>query len=136
MLSKLYHYLFDKRTLPITSQDDDDNQSSVHSVTLVLHSESVIDIVMTHPDLNRLSNDDIVIEAEKFAELLVYMSNNIMESKLLKTISKKGQQSSNIKEQLFYDNVITFYKLIQSELEQKISYNGPLIRPTAAFNIR
>jgi len=65
---------------------------------------------------------------------LIYVTNNLMEPKLLTTIRDKTKNTNNDKEQLFYDNVLSYYDVIKTEFEQKLINNGPLIRPRSVFN--
>jgi hypothetical protein len=57
-----------------------------------------------------------------------------MEPKLLTTIRNKIKNTNNDKEQLFYDNVLSYYDVIKTEFEKKLIDNGPLIRPRSVFN--
>lgn len=138
MLRKLWRYWFSAEqaktdtSTGIRAKEID----NIHSISVILHPDDAVDIVMMHPDLELLSISDISSEAEKFAELLVYVTNPLMEPKLLATINHKAKISERTKEQLFYDNVISYYQLIRSEYEKRLINNGPVIRPRSAFSLR
>jgi hypothetical protein len=106
----------------------------MHSLSVILHPDDMVDIIVLHPKLDKLSLVEISTEAEKFAELLIYVTNNLMEPKLLTTIRNKIKNTNNDKEQLFYDNVLSYYDVIKTEFEKKLIDNGPLIRPRSVFN--
>lgn len=133
MLQKLFHYWLSKTQKP-SVKEEASASDDMHSLSIVLHPNEMVDIIVLHPKLDKLSIVEISTEAEKFAELLVYVSNNLMEPKLLTTIRNKTKNTANDKEQLFYDNVLSYYDLIKTEFEKKIIDNGPLIRPRSVFN--
>jgi hypothetical protein len=136
MLQKLFHYWLSKKKS--TSDNKQNEEESVtddmHSLSIILHPDDMVDIIVLHPKLDKLSLVEISSEAEKFAELLIYVANNLMEPKLLTTIRNKTKNTDNEKEQLFYDNVLSYYDVIKSEFEKKLINNGPLIRPRSVFN--
>jgi hypothetical protein len=107
---------------------------NAHSLSVILHPDEMVDIIVLHPKLDKLSLVEISSEAEKFAELLIYVTNNLMEPKLLTTIRNKTKNTNNDKEQLFYDNVLSYYDIIKTDFEKKLIDNGPLIRPRSVFN--
>jgi hypothetical protein len=122
----------------VTKEKSQEEEESVaddmHSLSIILHPDDMVDIIVLHPKLEKLSLVEISSEAEKFAELLIYVANNLMEPKLLTTIRNKTKDTNNEKEQLFYDNVLSYYDVIKSEFEKKLIDNGPLIRPRSVFN--
>lgn len=116
------------------SSNSSDGLTGVHSISIVLHQNDAVDIILMHPDLEKFSITEISTEAEKFSELLVYTISMTMESKLLAVIAEKSKNTESIKEQLFYDNVVHYYQLIKAEFEKNLLSSGPVIRPSAAFN--
>lgn len=136
MLQKFFRsWLFNKR-----AKDSNDYSNIIdrtHSISMILHSDSLlVDVIMLHPKLTHLSNEEIYQEAEKFAEFLVYVSNDLWEPKILNTLNNKNKNTDNDREILFYNNVIYLYQTIKAELGKNLDYNGPLIRPRSAFNQR
>lgn len=120
-----------------TDSDLSDQEiDTIHSLSIILHPNDTVDLIMMHPDLERLSDHEISNEAEKFAELLLYVTNALMEPKLLATISNKSKSTESVKEQLFYDNVITYYQIVKKEFEHNMLEKGPVIRPIAVFNTK
>lgn len=138
MLQKLFHYWLSKNKSLSDNKKNKEEEESVtddmHSLSIILHPDDMVDIIVLHPKLEKLSLVEISSEAEKFAELLIYVANNLMEPKLLTTIRNKTKDTNNEKEQLFYDNVLSYYDVIKSEFEKKLIDNGPLIRPRSVFN--
>lgn len=139
MLQKLFPFWSDrnkslKHSIDISTKQHD--VRNIHSLSVILHPNDSVDIIMMHPDLEKFSISEISNEAEKFAELLVYITNAPMEPRLLAVITNKGKNTESMKEQLFYDNVISYYQLIKRELEKTVSDSGPVIRPIAAFNLK
>lgn len=114
--------------------NDSKKLNTVHSISVVLHSNDIVDIILMHPDLEKFSITEISTEAEKFSELLVYTISMTMESKLLAVIVEKSKKTESMKEQLFYDNVIHYYQIIKAEFEKNLLATDPVIRPSAAFN--
>lgn len=111
--------------------------NNIHTLSIVLHPNDNVDIIMMHPNLENLSLTEIAFEAEKFAELLVYITNPLVEPKLLTTITNKTKKKdTTTKEHLFYDNVITYYRLVKAEFEKNLGDNGPVVRPRAAFSLK
>jgi len=137
MLQKLFHYWLSKKQPFSTnekSQEDESLVDDTHSLSIILHPDDMVDIIVLHPKLDKLSLVEISSEAEKFAELLIYVANNLMEPKLLTTIRNKTKNTNDDKEQLFYDNVLSYYDTIKTDFEKKLTDNGPLIRPRSVFN--
>jgi hypothetical protein len=136
MLQELFRYWLNKKQSSVTKEKNQEESiaDEAHSLSVILHPDDIIDIIVLHPKLDKLSLVEISTEAEKFAELLIYVTNNLMEPKLLTTIRDKTKNTNNDKEQLFYDNVLSYYDVIKTEFEKKLINNGPLIRPRSVFN--
>jgi hypothetical protein len=136
MLQELFRYWLNKKQSSVTKEKNQEESiaDEMHSLSVILHPDDIVDIIVLHPKLDKLSLVEISTEAEKFAELLIYVTNNLMEPKLLTTIRDKTKNTNNDKEQLFYDNVLSYYDVIKTEFEQKLINNGPLIRPRSVFN--
>jgi hypothetical protein len=136
MLQELFRYWLNKKHPSVAKEKNQEEPiaDESHSLSVILHPDDIIDIIVLHPKLDRLSLVEISTEAEKFAELLIYVTNNLMEPKLLTTIRNKTKNTNNDKEQLFYDNVLSYYDIIKTEFEKKLIDNGPLIRPRSVFN--
>lgn len=135
MLLRLFPFFQKNKTeLSKTISLKESRDHNIHTLSVILYPNDIVDILLTHPDLEQFSISEISKEAEKFAELLVHITNAPMEPKLLAVITNKSKITESIKEQLFYDNIITYYNLIKSEFEKNTSDNDPVIRPSAAFN--
>jgi hypothetical protein len=136
MLQKLFHYWLNNKKSSSTNEKEQEESTTedLHSLSIILHPDDMVDIIVLHPKLDKLSLVEISAEAEKFAELLIYVANNLMEPKLLKTIQNKTKDTNNDKEQLFYDNVLSYYDVIKSNFEKNVINTGPLIKPRSVFN--
>jgi|LakMenE18May11ns_1017448.scaffolds.fasta_scaffold9959463_37 hypothetical protein len=136
MLQELFRYWLSKKQPSVAKEKTQEESiaEEMHSLSVILHPDDMVDIIVLHPKLDKLSLVEISTEAEKFAELLIYVTNNLMEPKLLTTIRNKIKNTNNDKEQLFYDNVLSYYDVIKTEFEKKLIDNGPLIRPRSVFN--
>ena len=136
MLQKLFHYWLNNKKSSSTNKkkQEESTTEDLHSLSIILHPDDMVDIIVLHPNLDKLSLVEISAEAEKFAELLIYVANNLMEPKLLTTIRNKTKDTNNDKEQLFYDNVLSYYDVIKSNFEKNIINTGPLIKPRSVFN--
>lgn len=126
MLKKLLHYY--KQFL---KKDAKDNEQL--SISIILKSNSDIDIILSHPNIHSMDSNGIQNIAEKYAELVMYASSSVMRYKLLSILQEKAYSSENIKDKLFYDNVCAFYAIIKQEIKNNQN-NGPLIRPMSVFN--
>ena len=129
MLKKLYHYW-----LGYKSTTKDTSLSNIHTISVVLYPNLMIDILTTHPSIQNMSQEEILTESEKFAELLLYISNDLLDNKILGIIEKKITKASDISEKLFYENVLTFYDILKKEFNIANNKNSPLIRPRSVFN--
>jgi hypothetical protein len=136
MLQKLFHYCLSKKQSPSTDikNQEENKTEDIHSLSVSLYPNDIVDVIFLHPRIDNLSIIEISTEAEKFAELLIYAISGLMEPKVLTIIRDKAKNTNNDKEQLFYDNVLSYYDLIKTEFEQKLLDNGPLIRPRSVFN--
>lgn len=136
MLQKLFRYWLNNKKSSSTNEkkQEESTTEDLHSLSIILRPDDMIDIIVLHPKLDKLSLVEISAEAEKFAELLIYVANNLMEPKLLKTIRNKTKDTNNDKEQLFYDNVLSYYDVIKSNFEKNVINTGPLIKPRSVFN--
>lgn len=132
MLNKLYRFLSGKKSdknsvqpLPIYN----------HSITVGLTNDSNIEIIID----NKFIDPNVafsMLEAEKFAELLFYISTISFTKKIINILETKANKTHNANEKLFIDNILVCYKLIEEEFDKKTNNNEPIIRPSAVFNPR
>jgi hypothetical protein len=102
------------------------------SIIISLKSNYDVDIQLKYPNLDNEDINNIPNIAEKYAELLIYINSNALKYRLLDTIKDKSYRSEDIKEKLFFDNVISFYDIIRQEIK-KANNTGPLISPMSVF---
>jgi len=123
MLKKFLHYFKFLKT---------NQELETLSIVISLKSNYDVDIQLKYPNLDNEHINNIPNIAEKYAELLIYINSNALKYRLLDTIKDKSYRSEDIKEKLFFDNVISFYDLIRQEIK-KANNTGPLISPMSAF---
>lgn len=128
MLKKLSHYF--KGLFTKTSHKDG------YSITISLKPDYNIDIQFDYPDLNSCDDYSIPNIAERYAQLLVYINSVALKYKLQDYIEEKSKQSDDVKQKLFYDNIVFFHDVMLQEIRTKKHKNEPLIRPSAVFNIK
>jgi hypothetical protein len=136
---KYLHLLFkrffpnSKIDKPTTSIEDE----YVSGICFNLTKQSDVDIIALLPDMEKIDDNDIGDLAEKYAQLILAINHGLLKNKLLEILSYKAESSSNYKEQLFIDNVITFYDIFKLELN-KLQYNNqsPLIKPSSVFKAK
>jgi hypothetical protein len=124
MLKKFLHYF---KSLKIKKES-----LETLSIVISLKSNYDVDIQLKYPNLDNEHINNIPNIAEKYAELLIYINSNALKYRLLDTIKDKSYRSEDIKEKLFFDNVISFYDLIRQEIK-KANNTGPLISPMSVF---
>ena len=125
MLKKLYHYfkfLFNKKS-----------NTEIINISIFLRPNYEIDIQLAYPDWSKLEDKNIPAIAEKYAELLIYINSNIFKNKMMDMIENNSKNSQEIKQKLFFDNIISFYDIIKTNLINNAN-NGPLISPSSVFN--
>jgi dimeric dUTPase (all-alpha-NTP-PPase superfamily) len=101
-----------------------------------MRSDLDIDVKLYYdPSIVNISN--VIGTAEKYAELLVYISTNAFKKRLGEILEEKIKLSTNINEQLLLDNIISFQDLIKKEIQNASAVNyTPIIRPISVFNPR
>jgi len=124
MLKKFLHYFkfLKKKEEPL----------DLLGITISLTNNYDIDIELKYPNIDNKNINDIPNIAEKYAELLIFINSSPLRYRLLDTIKDKSYRSENIKEKLFFDNVISFYDIIKQEIK-KANNSGPLISPISVF---
>ena len=127
MLKKLFSYFSkDKKKIP-----------DKYSIIISLTSNYDIDIQLLYPNLQEADLNSIPDIAEKYANLLVYSSTNVLQSKLLDIVFDQSDNLKNsIKEKLFFDNIISFYTVLKQQIKLNKTRHNPLIRPINVFSIK
>jgi hypothetical protein len=110
------------------------SKSTSLSLCADLLDNADVDIKLIKPNLINV-NDQIIIDlAEQYAGFLLYTSTRLFKEKLISSIKKEYKNSSNFNDKLFYDNVLAFYNILESEIDKLSGQSKPLIRPTSVFN--
>lgn len=132
MLKKLFNYC---KTMirSISSRSNINN----YSITVSINNDYDLDIQLHYPNPSKENINHITYNAEKYAQLLVYINSPILKNKLITLLSDKSNNANNnINEKLFLDNVIAFHDIILKEIKIIKSKDAPLIRPISVFNIK
>lgn len=127
MFKKFYHYFKSKKDTNAKPQN--------LSIVISLLPNYEVDVELKYADLANINIDQIPNMAEKYAELLIYINSSILKNKLLTTIEEKSYRSEDMKQKLFFDNVLSFHEIIRQEIK-KSANNGPLISPMSVFNTK
>lgn len=125
MLKKFFHYF---KSRPITTSPNDKL-----SIVISLQNNYDIDIELKYPNLENYSVENMTSLAEKYAELLIYINSNVLKHKLLENIKDRSYKSEDLKQKLFFDNVLSFHDIIKQEIKKQTNTTGPLISPIAVF---
>lgn len=128
MLKTLFHYY---KKLFVKKQSNTE-----YGLTLKLLFDNDIDIQLQYPILDNYDINHIPEVAEKYAQLLLYINSATLRYKLVDTLLDKGKRNDNIKEKLFFDNVIAFHDTIRQQILQDRHNKGPLIRPISVFSAK
>jgi len=130
MLKKLFLYF---KKLRINTSNK--NKNSEFSIVVSLQPNYEIDIKLNYPMLDNIDINSIPNISEKYAELVIYIGSNALKSKLINTIEENSYRSEDMKQKLFFDNLIYFHEFISKEIKNHQN-NGPLIRPISVFNVK
>lgn len=128
MLKTLFHYY---KKLFVKKQSNTE-----YGLTLKLLSDHDIDIQLQYPILDNYDINHIPEVAEKYAQLLLYINSSTLRYKLVDTLLDKSKHNDNIKEKLFFDNVVAFHDIIRQQILQERHNKGPLIRPISVFSAK
>jgi hypothetical protein len=127
MLKKLFHYF---------NKNQESSNTKNFSVTISLDQNEKISVDLKYPELQNIKINDIPDIAEMSAELLLYSCSSLCQKKILSDLADKYYDTDNLKNKLFFDNLISFYNIIKTNIKESSNLNQPLIRPTAVFNTK
>ena len=132
IFQRLYSVL-DKR--PKSSPDStSDNTKYISGIVFKITENLELDIGCVLPDLHDYSTDEISDLAEKYAELLIMINSGIFKNQIFDMLNNKiSKIECNDKDRLFINNVLSFDKILNQELNKVLKNNRPLIRPTSVF---
>ena len=125
MLKKFFHYF---KSRPIKTSPNDQL-----SVVISLQNNYNIDIELKYPNLENYSVENMTSLAEKYAELLIYINSNVLKHKLLENIKERSYRSEDLKQKLFFDNVLSFHDIVKQEIKKQTNTTGPLVSPMSVF---
>jgi hypothetical protein len=136
-IKKIYTYLFRIKTINnIDKKNQIDKPSIVGAITFKLYDDQTIDISCHVPETEKLSSDQMTSIAENYAELLAYINDGLLSTKIIDFIKETIAVSEYEQDKLFFENVLVFWAIHHSELikSKKTKSNQPLIMPSRVFN--
>jgi hypothetical protein len=103
-------------------------------IVFQLSEDLQIDIGCILPSTENLSIEEISDLSEKYAELLILINSGVFKNQIFDMLKNQGKKSNqNTKEQLFVENVLSFDKILNHEINKALKNNKPLIRPISVF---
>jgi hypothetical protein len=128
-----FYNVLDKRSKP-SPDSISDNTKYVSGIIFKITENLELDIGCVLPDLHDYSTDEISDLAEKYAELLIMINGGIFKNQIFDMLNTKIESiDCKDKDRLFINNVLSFDRILNQELNKVIKNNRPLIRPTSVF---
>lgn len=90
--------------------------------------------VIYNIDLN--NSESIIKNAENLAEMIVYLTSNSFQKTILKQLSDQYDQTEEIADKIFLDNIIAFYEVMKQDISAASKSKSPVIRPLSVFNAK
>lgn len=141
MLKKIilwFRSWFTHKSKPIQSKKDSSlDKDYIGLLSFALTKDTDIDVSYALPNVDDLDADKIANIAEQYASFLMAINEGYLRNEIISMIDKNIAKHNNINEQLFWENVITFWSLLHVEAQskkQKQKKDQPLIRPLSVFN--
>ncbi len=146
-ISKIYKKLLIVYNILINSDKYVEKKDSKENIDTIIDFGSIlfkiveqdqIGIVVNIPALSKeYDSDNIISDAENYANFLVHITNGMMRNQLINLVKKRLNETEDPINKLFLENVLYFFPIIEDEFTNKILKYGerPLIRPTGVFNI-
>lgn len=134
-LIKTYLYNFFKLESINNQNIETENQNSTNPyIQFILNKDNHIEISCGLEHTSSLNNDLIIELSEKYAELLLGISNSLLKNDIVETLKKESKNSEDYKKILLIDNIISFYETLQKErLKTSAFYHLPVVLPSMAF---
>lgn len=117
----------------LLEQNNKENEQ-ICSISFSLTEKFDVDIEGLFPDFDKLEIEELSEIAEKYAQLILSLNKGLFSKQILKIFNAHYKKSKNTKEQLFLQNVLVFYNLLQEEVSKIYNNDSPLIRPSSVFN--
>ena len=121
-------------TPPDLLKQNNKEDEQVCSISFSLTEKFDIDIEGVFPEFDKIEIEEIVEISEKYAQLLLSINKGLFSKQILKIFNDHYKKSTNTKEQLFLQNVLIFYSLLQEEISKIYNNDTPIIRPSSVFN--
>jgi hypothetical protein len=112
----------------------DINEEYLCSVCFGLNDDFDIGIIGSFPPMKNSTMEEIANIGEKYAQLLLSVNKGLLAKDTLNILDNRYKSSEDHKEQLFLQNVLIFYNLLNEEIAKVQNTNQPLISPSAVFN--
>jgi hypothetical protein len=111
------------------------------SLAIVDHDKDLLDIRCLLPDVKNKSIEEIMVIAERYAEMLTYVNTEKFNKYIDQILQEsKTKNSDDFKQTMLIDNIFHFwdiyYNLENKRQYQKYKKDQPLIKPSQAFLVK
>jgi hypothetical protein len=136
---------FVKQTDPkVQTKDSEriDINSGFLSFTLNKEDGILIHCLLPKIDFDNTDIDQIAIEAERFAEMLLCINDGLLKKEIINVLKGQYNNETNPSQKLLIENVLNFWSILYThyKAEKKKSIKQlskmPLIRPMAVFSTK
>lgn len=140
MLKKIIEYILGfigKQSKKESESKDRLGENAIGGITFILNADKTVNVSCYIPETDKMSVEEITNTAEDYAELLMYINDGLLSSKIIDFIKSTIKTSEYEQDKLFFDNVLTFWAIhhVYNKQSQKNKSNHPLIMPSKVFNI-
>lgn len=130
----LYKYLQKKPTITEPNKNINSVSHKNPYIQFILNKDNNIEISCGLEHANGLDSDLIIELSEKYAELLLGISNSLLKNDIVETLKKESKKSEDHQKILLIDNIISFYETLEKErLKTSAFYHLPVVLPSMAF---
>lgn len=130
----LYKYLEKKSTVIDSNPEITNIPHKNPYIQFILNKDNNIEISCGLEHANGLDNELIIELSEKYAELLLGISNSLLKNDIVETLKKESKKSEDHQKILLIDNIISFYETLEKErLKTSAFYHLPVVLPSMAF---
>jgi hypothetical protein len=118
-----------------TQKKSSNDEQGTGGLSFILNHNKSVDVSCYIPETDNMSNDELTSSAENYANLLLYINEGLLMPDIIKFIQKRIDNTDNIQDKLFLENVLVFWGLLHIEHQKKTRHkpNQPVIRPLSAF---
>jgi hypothetical protein len=134
-----------KKPVQITKDNETnaiDLSAGFLSFTLNKDDGILIHCLLPKVDVDDSNIDDIAIEAERFAEMLLCINDGLLKKEIINILKNQYENETNPHQKLLIENVLNFWSILythhKAEKKQSLKQLSkmPLIRPMAVFSTK